>query len=821
MKQLVFETRYEDLLSRIPSLFAYILFNDDGTSTLYQASESLDGSYGKIVENLALPCDVNLCTYVQIDPSNAPTEYQWNQFNTFESNVVVENKYDVVESQYIRRVNRRYYEETEYSDTHVYEEMETLPVFITSTDPLYVKTPKLDKLGRYMYDCDGNKIYNYYQMITIYDYFVKKCILEEGGTYTYRTLISFYYKFKDVLPETHPFIVFMERGIGKHYIDKVRLGFTDETLYSGIPEYVYLGQVRQILTQYKHYQRLCRFYTTHYLNMGVENAFLERKCKEYERMGGDRMTDYLETLVDLANRIASEYLCYTNNRAFDLSVDYSIPLFQSKNDLGYMSTYMNEFVPGMQYYHGDLLTYNGRTYITILNRYVPNGNNYEYVKCNDKFYKLSTNGYNLIEIGYPNSVVLPVLRYDTYDFIYFGGFYYRWVGGEYVEIEMVEYTTGKWNENLDINEFDDQHMILLSEYVENDAETLAIPNKITLPNNDKWYSQNNTYGTSFKIFVDVQHIPTSFIHKYVRKNGSFYVWDEEYNSYVPDMNFCESYTISGIADSQLKSLRIYEDFIDGTNLFDTPGRNEDWLYYYKIGNTAAVRVITDEVNNIKRFTDTTITIGQYVTDLMAYGTYLIDIECDRLNHKIKFTYVVNGHLKAVLNSVSADDDGNAIYNYGDFEYDSDDTHGVVYTEEYSYSDADIDELYDNGDFTNFVNNNIDLIDNYMTKYGYKKFAFVTNEVMTSAVYFNETLPYSYIASEYVEEIENKLDYLYNPLYKRDYFVGYSYEPTVNSGVNINRGNGASYERHIKLGEVKTFNDLSEYSNGGFFTMTES
>jgi hypothetical protein len=161
---------------------------------LYQASESLDGSYGKIVENLALPCDVNLCTYVQIDPSNAPTEYQWNQFNTFESNVVIENKYDVVESQYIRRVNRRYYEETEYSDTHVYEEMETLPVFITSTDPLYVKTPKLDKLGRYMYDCDGNKIYNYYQMITIYDYFVKKCILEEGGTYTYRTLISFYYK---------------------------------------------------------------------------------------------------------------------------------------------------------------------------------------------------------------------------------------------------------------------------------------------------------------------------------------------------------------------------------------------------------------------------------------------------------------------------------------------------------------------------------------------------------------------------------------------------------------------------------------------------
>lgn len=826
MRHLVFETRREDLKSRIPGLFAYILFNEDGTTTLHPASDSFDGCYGKVIENINLPCGVNLCTYVSIPDEIAPTVYQWNENNAFEPDIVIEDQYNIVESKYVRQVKNRFYQETEYDEGVDYEYVEDLPEDAYKDDPLYIEVPKKDKVGEYILDCYGNYIYDYYQKVTIYNYFMKDCMLKEGGTYTYRTLITLYYKYKDILGTDHPFIMFMDKGIGKEYTDKHRLGLDNEEEYPAVPDFIYLGQVRQILTAYRYYQKLNNYYITHYLNMGQENNSLKRKSNEYKLMGGDKFTQYLEKLVEKSDRIAAEYFCHSNNRAFDLTVDYSIPLFQSHNDLGYLSCYVNEFVPGNQYYHGELVTYNGRTYICILNRYVEGGNNYEYVRCNDKFYRLTNNAYVLFDVGYPNLADIEQMsgtegiydhRYMDYDYVSIGGLYYKWNGAIYDVINVTEYTTGIWDDNLEANGFDTQHLVLLSEYANGE---------------NKWYSQDNTYGNMFKIFVDVQSIPVEFVHKYIRKNGIFYIWDEEQNCYIPDESFCERYTISGIADSQLTSLRVYENYVDGTNVYEEPNDGEDWLFYYKIGNTAAVRVLTDEHNNIKRTTDIPLSAGDYAMDLMAYGTYLMDITCDTVNKKLTFTYVVNGHFKAKVaqDSPFVDEDGNTIYHYEDFEFDSEDTHGVVYTETYGYDDPDIDTLYFNhtmvdsvmvSDFDLYVSGRTDLIENYMVKYGYKKFVFKTSPLVATASYFNNDFEYNFISGHYTETIENSLDYVYSPLFKKDYFVGYSYEPTVESDVQISRGNAGAFEQHIKLSEVKTFENLRNFSNQGFFTMTEA
>ena len=52
MRTINFTTSYEELISRIPGLFAYIELNEKGISVLHKATDSPMGCYGKIVENI-------------------------------------------------------------------------------------------------------------------------------------------------------------------------------------------------------------------------------------------------------------------------------------------------------------------------------------------------------------------------------------------------------------------------------------------------------------------------------------------------------------------------------------------------------------------------------------------------------------------------------------------------------------------------------------------------------------------------------------------------------------------------------------------------
>lgn len=54
-----------------------------------------------------------------------------------------------------------------------------------------------------------------------------------------------------------------------------------------------------------------------------------------------------------------------------------------------------------------------------------------------------------------------------------------------------------------------------------------------------------------------------------------------------------------------------------------------------------------------------------------------------------------------------------------------------------------------------------------------------------------------------------------PKIKLDYLIGVINEPKINIDVFIDRGSNASFDRHIKLGDVKSLNDLENYGNGYF------
>ena len=59
-----------------------------------------------------------------------------------------------------------------------------------------------------------------------------------------------------------------------------------------------------------------------------------------------------------------------------------------------------------------------------------------------------------------------------------------------------------------------------------------------------------------------------------------------------------------------------------------------------------------------------------------------------------------------------------------------------------------------------------------------------------------------------------------PLIRYDYYNGVSFQPSVNEDVYIERGVTQAFEKHIKFSEIKTFEDLENYANGGFFVISK-
>lgn len=60
-----------------------------------------------------------------------------------------------------------------------------------------------------------------------------------------------------------------------------------------------------------------------------------------------------------------------------------------------------------------------------------------------------------------------------------------------------------------------------------------------------------------------------------------------------------------------------------------------------------------------------------------------------------------------------------------------------------------------------------------------------------------------------------------PLTRKDYNIGIALQEKVLGDIYIDRGISSAFEKHLKLQEVDTLEDLENYSNGGFFTITSN
>ena len=288
-----------------------------------------------------------------------------------------------------------------------------------------------------------------------------------------------------------------------------------------------------------------------------------------------------------------------------------------------------------------------------------------------------------------------------------------------------------------------------------------------------------------------------------------------YRGYWNESNF-EKIKMTGKTDSKLSRFRNNANYIDAGGSIQRPRNGVDWLWYYHVGDVVFQETTTDNLNNIETISGGHQGVGAVDKNLMAYGDVIENITRNTNDKTITFAYVIGAHLKAKVASITRDDDGNSIYRYEDFAYDNEDIqHGVRYTETYSYPEGgEIDKL-GNNEFNSYVT--------YKERpviYTYHKCEFDTSSAScVSEVEVNGiTAEINYIVGGYEVNYNEESDILCSSLTKLDYMTGIPYKPTVENDVSVKRGNAAAWERHIRLGEIRTFEDLTTYHNGGFFNL---
>jgi len=790
------EVCLEDFKSRIPGLFPYVVFNADGTLETHAATDSNDGCYGKIVDNIKIPSDVNLIAYISVQEENVNNAYVWDETNTIPLSVNLETVFGVNYSMYLRKVVRYEYVKTENCEEAIF--VESIPNVLTDDSPSCIKTLKIGADGSVV-GCEGVVLYDYYKKNGYYKYYARKEIIKPCKTYSYKTIISNYYKYKNIVGSQNTFIKFVEDGIGYIKTDKSLLNVEDINKYPEVPDFIYLSQVKQLKNIYDDYKEAYVQYRKQQ-NLGTVSSRLRDKAEAYVRMGGDNFTNWLGQITQKAYDIANYYKCLADNKDFPVRFNVCAQLVKRGKVVGIENVYENFFVGGNRYYDGDILTYEGKTYICKLDRISVNGNNYEYIQKNieiDGYYVSSLLMLNSNQTEYviisnaniyyvPDNISLPEILIK--DYIVYKGQFYRWVDGQYSPITVTKYSTGVWNNETKNFDFDFQHFIPISE----------------ISTDENWYTPNNTFGENFKYFVDVDYIPTTKICEYIRFNDSVFQWDEEENAYIPSEGY--ENRIVETTDSKLKSLRTLKTYINVDGNAEEPGNNEDWLYFYHVGNLTSIDVETDSVGNIVSDSEV-LFIGQTCYDLHAYGNIIDSITYNEEDNTVTFVYIIGAHLLAVFDGLEIDVDGNFKKKYRDFSYDASSKDGVVFTETYECKDDSIRNLGD--DFDRYVSGDVST----MIEYSYQKFPFITIPLLAPD---NST----YIEGTGVGYLDAYGNMQHSNTIKKNWTIGLYHQPNIKNNAVVDRGNGASFERHIRLGEIHSMEEMVSYQNGSYYRLSE-
>lgn len=663
----------------------------------------------------------------------------------------------------------------------------------------------------------------------------------ENVYYSYRTIINLYHKYKVVkdiynnklfqrneygstdytrIQEILKFINFVERGIGCYTVEELvdeynndeknkqnPIVFDYEESYL-IPSKIYIATAADLYNQMKYLQTSCEYYNS-ITNAEDKKIYNELccECEQYKLKGGENMVNLLKFCIDKAEEVAEYYYSYTNHQSY---YNINIPLHLTMLDMGVYDTYQPIWDSTQGYRKGEVVNYNNESYICIGSQNPSCG--IIYIQDDEK---------NNIYYGYVN-------KYDC-----------------------IEFPTEIFTK---IKDLEQTHIISEGgRYIDNDIKLKNVQGGQKFNVEEEEAKGDIVDSYSF-------NANTSSRLKDLRRMKNFIENNKEYKP-ADDKDWLFYYRKGVVTNKKLTDRLGNLEKIDETIT--------DEHYKELFGKTNHTDVDKDLMEEYKcNF----YIYGNSIDDISCQ----LNEEVNRW--EIVFKYTINAHLKPETITMDEDEEGNILLYYRnlikDEKSDNGKYHGITYTEAY---EVEMDEnegslwslingneyltipkgvivkgINKDGNTYNFIVGediflekwfNYDENDFCKIKYKFEDYVnggtfTVTDNQKTVECVIPDNKRYEFstlakqtdynistgqgttvikdIVSEYNVKVENKVDYLYNNLYKEDYLMGVHYQPYVKENVYIDRGNADAYESYLKLMEINTMQDLENYQNGGFF-----
>ena len=672
-------------------------------------------------------------------------------------------------------------------------------------------------------------------------------LMVSSGEYTYRTLIDIYYKAindtewerdDDVYKE--PFLAFMEKGIGLKYVGlseedngETKCGVNVKNTYPLAPDYIYLGEAKIIYNQMIKLKKQIEFYEKHTVSCKEDMKRYSYLNEKYELMNGDKLIDMLCSFIQESEDVAEEYLGYASGT--NLTLDFNINLHSTIKDLGMVTPYIEEWVAGKRYYDGDVV------------------------------YHEDDNGYGLTwkcEIGESSENV----KSDEYGRYYTEGYYDS-------NSELVYFEDGSTIDSLDSDDktlptnwvaqslnwvernkgYDENGGL----YVEDDSDSEKVGSQVISGTCNshligfrrfRTYTDKNDnaeYPEGFKDWLWYYRVGMIFNReeKYdeLGNLAVMYGTEENYKFYadgVEEITNDGEHIGNNIAfdeddDETALNLAVWGDVITDITANNNPdGETGTITFEYYMGTHLTAKKDGDDS-------------GWYsVDDDGNYRYYFKDfgIDTDSIygkNKGVKYTETYT-YYKGDL-SVEI------VEKFGDFKegYIIEDEDYSTYKEilkgnkyKWRFLEESIWSLVASCRFDDYVKGKFDSdyqfddsdsddIEKYNVPYYYyllyDKMEFDTSDNVHQYDFKvgNRYNQVSYLMTNFETTVDiTHVDFENTPLIRYDYYNGVSFQPSTNDDVNIERGVTQAFEKYIKFGEVKTLEDIENFANGGFFTISE-
>ena len=603
-----------------------------------------------------------------------------------------------------------------------------------------------------------------------------------GKVYNYKELINLYYK-DDISNELKDFV---KKGIGK---ENVIFDTLDRKKQDLVPDFVYLALVKPLYGEMLKLRDKVNFYKNHTDNRDkIDNETeesLDCVCKLYERHGGDGYLKFLGGLFSKVEAVSNEYFNYANEAINDknrLCLNYAVNLFSTVKDMG-LVTPMESLVKKpkdkdiVKYIIGRGLDGKTNSKLTSLRRYEGYINEFDHLETPpigaDWLYyyrvgavrNISTindeNGNIRCEVTELKNISKGDIISDLYAF------------GDVIE---------------SITPIEKDNCIKIIYWT--DVHLKATVNKVTKDDDGNY----KVYYTNFEpdyppidVFFNENGNPTE------KKIASF-IWNDE-----KEQEECQNMTEIKFCDqndtNNLHGIR-YEEIY-----YFSPNEDEDNISY----------LLKDKVTIGYSVVDGKVTINDKEYTVIEGKVTINDKEYTVVYGKVMIDYVVVGDKVTI----------------GGVEYPVVDGKVTIKDVEYPIIKNKDFYKYVNGDYDDKQANAIDAQN--IKKYEKYEFSIDNNTLSYNQRVNNTDLKLSCVISDYEticireevnEDNSDKNNGVINgvTISRLPFYESISYTPVEKIDVFIDRGSTSVFDRHIRLSEVKTLNDMLEYSNGSYFTM---